>query len=202
VSTGRAMTIAPTPSPFDLFAAWFRDAEAKEPGLPHAMSLATVGRDGAPSLRMVLLKGADARGFVFYTNLESQKGVELGADPRAALCFHWKSLNRQVRVEGSVTPVDPSEADAYWAIRPREFRVSAWASRQSRSYRSRAELDAAVARYDAAFPGEAVPRPAFWSGFRLVPRRLEFWQEQPSRLHDRLVYIRVGEGWATEYLYP
>lgn len=196
------MPIEKTDNPLTLFGAWFREGEAKEPGLPHAMSLATVGPGGAPSLRMVLLKVADERGFVFFTNLESRKGSELTTNAKAALCFHWKSLNRQVRIEGVAGIVAAHEADAYWHSRPREFRISAWASRQSRAYRVHSELTDEVARADAAYPGDAVPRPPSWSGFRLVPHWIEFWQEQPARLHDRLVFKRVGSSWATEYLFP
>lgn len=193
--------------PFALFAAWFAEAEAAEPNDPNAMCLATATADGAASARMVLLKGVDgpeapARGFVFYTNLESRKGQEIAANPRAALLFHWKSLRRQVRIEGPLFPVAPEEADAYFASRPRLSRIGAWASRQSRPLSSRAELEAAVEAFDSRFPGEDIPRPSTWSGFRLVPQRMEFWREMPFRLHDRLLFTREGEGWRQGLLFP
>lgn len=193
--------------PFALFAAWFAEAEAAEPNDPNAMCLATATADGAPSARMVLLKGVDgpeaaARGFVFYTNLESRKGQEIATNPRAALLFHWKSLRRQVRIEGPLFPVAPEEADAYFASRPRLSRIGAWASRQSRPLSSRAELEAAVEAFDSRFPGEDIPRPSTWSGFRLVPHRMEFWREMPFRLHDRLLFTREGEGWRQGLLFP
>jgi pyridoxamine 5'-phosphate oxidase len=193
--------------PFALFAAWFAEAEAAEPNDPNAMCLATATADGAPSARMVLLKGVDgpeapARGFVFYTNLESRKGREIAANPRAALLFHWKSLRRQVRIEGPLFPVAPEEADAYFASRPRLSRIGAWASRQSRPLSSRAELEAAVEAFDSRFPGEDIPRPSTWSGFRLVPHRMEFWREMPFRLHDRRLFEREGEGWRQGLLFP
>ena len=196
------MQLTPVSDPFVLFAGWFEEAEASEPGLAHAMSLATVGASGSPSLRMVLLKGADERGFVFYTNTESRKADEIRDTARAALCFHWKSLRRQVRAEGAVTVVSDAEADEYWAGRPRDAQVGAWASKQSRAYTERRELEAAVEEYEARFAGEAVPRPEFWTGYRVSPKRIEFWQEQPSRLHDRLVYNQVDGAWTTELLYP
>ncbi len=188
--------------PLSLFATWFDEAERGEPNDPDAMALATVDADGAPSLRMVLLKGFDRHGFVFYSNLDSRKGRELAANPRAALLFHWKSLRRQVRIEGSVTPVTDAEADAYFASRPRAHRIGAWASRQSRPLRGRFELEREVARYAAKFHIGAVPRPAFWSGFRLKPRCIEFWRGSAFRLHDRLVYHRAEAGWTTERLFP
>jgi len=188
--------------PYDLFDAWFADAKASEPADPNAMSLATTTPDGFPSVRIVLLKGLDRRGFVFYTNLESRKGRELQANPRAALCFHWKTLKRQVRIEGAITPTTEAEADAYFAGRPRDSRIGAWASDQSRPLDSRATFEARIHAYDEKFPGETVPRPPFWSGFRLTPARIEFWQDRQFRLHDRLVFTPAGEGWATERLYP
>ncbi len=188
--------------PLSLFATWFDEAERGEPNDPDSMALATVDADGAPSLRMVLLKGFDRHGFVFYSNLDSRKGRELAANPRAALLFHWKSLRRQVRIEGPVTPVTDAEADAYFASRPRAHRIGAWASRQSRPLSGRFELEREVARYAAKFHIGAVPRPPFWSGFRLKPRCIEFWRGSAFRLHDRLIYHRAEAGWTTERLFP
>ena len=196
------MPLVPVENPLSFFSDWLIEAEASEPGLPHAMSLATVAASGAPSLRMVLLKDADVRGFVFYTNTGSRKAGDIGETGGAALCFHWKSLRRQVRIEGSVVRVSDSEADAYWASRPRDAQIGAWASKQSVPYLERAQLEGEVVEFETRFDGEPVPRPDFWTGFRVVPSRIEFWQEQPSRLHDRLVYIRDGECWTTELLYP
>lgn len=196
--------------PFALFSLWFDDAQAAEPADPNAMSLATATPDGRPSVRIVLLKGldgegADPRGFVFFTNLDSRKGGELRANPHAALCFHWKSLTRQVRVEGAILPVSPAEADAYYATRPQGSRIGAWASDQSRPLADKAELVARVAAFEDKFGDGDIPRPPHWSGFRLVPSRIEFWHDRPFRLHDRLVYHRQ-EGapprWRTERLYP
>jgi len=190
------------PDPIALFDAWLRDATAAEPSIPTAMTLATVSAAGQPSARMVLLKGADADGFVFYTNLESQKAAELAENPRAALLFHWKSLNRQIRIEGPATPVSNEEADAYFATRPRGAQIGAWASRQSRPLEGRFALEKHVAEYTAKFGISKIPRPDFWSGYRVRPERMEFWQDRPFRLHDRLVFQRTAGGWRTEKLYP
>jgi pyridoxamine 5'-phosphate oxidase len=183
------------------FARWLEDAWKGEPNA-HAMTLATVAGDGRPSLRAVLLKGFDERGFVFYTNLESRKARELDAHPYAALCFHWKSLARQVRIEGPAEAVAGEEADAYFATRPRDSQLGAWASDQSRVLESRAVLEARLEEFTRRFEGVIVERPAFWSGFRVVPERVEFWQERPSRLHDRLLFMRTGDGWRRQRLYP
>ncbi|MFQ5956069.1 MAG: pyridoxamine 5'-phosphate oxidase [Kiloniellales bacterium] len=188
--------------PLVLFRAWSEEAERTEPNDPDAMALASVDPDGAPSLRMILLKGFDERGFVFYTNLESRKGWELAANPQAALLFHWKSLRRQVRIEGPVALVSDAEADQYFASRPRSHRIAAWASAQSRPLSGRFELEKRMARYTAKFHVGAIPRPSFWSGFRLTPRCIEFWRSSAFRLHDRLVYHRTEHGWTTERLFP
>jgi pyridoxamine 5'-phosphate oxidase len=191
-----------TEDPIALFSAWMKEAEAAEPNDPNAVCLATASKEGRPSARMVLLKGADARGFVFYTNLESRKGEELAANPFAALCFHWKSLQRSVRVEGAVERVTNAEADAYYATRARGSRIGAWASRQSRPLEGRFALEKAVAEYTVKFGLAEIPRPPFWSGFRLLPERIELWRNMTFRLHERRVFHRAGEGWETEMLYP
>jgi pyridoxamine 5'-phosphate oxidase len=196
------MELTETTDPFDLFAEWFAAAQAGELNDPEAMSLATIDLDGAPAVRIVLLKGFDRRGFAFYTNFQSNKGRQLAADPRAALCFHWKSLRRQVRVQGSVAQVSDEDADAYFASRARVSRIGAWASDQSRPLDSRATLEARVAELDKLYPGEDVPRPPHWSGFRLAPRRFEFWQDGKFRLHNRIEYRPEGSGWAGTRLYP
>lgn len=189
--------------PIARFEAWMAEAAASEPNDPNAVCLATSTPEGRPSARMVLLKGVDAQGFVFYTNLESRKGEELAANPQAALCFHWKSLGRSVRVEGPVEPVSDAEADAYYATRARGSRIGAWASRQSRPLEGRFALERAVAETTMRFGIGEIPRPPFWSGFRLLPRRIEFWRDMPFRLHDRQVFHwSDGEAWRTEALYP
>lgn len=169
---------------------------------PTAFALATVSAEGYPSVRMLLLKHADHDGFVFYTNLESRKARELAARPHAAMNFHWAALERQVRVEGPVQPVTEAEADAYFATRPRGSQVGAWASRQSRPVERDGDLEARVAEFERKFDGGDVPRPPHWSGFRLVPNTIEFWYGKPSRLHDRKLFTRAGQGWRVEMLYP
>jgi pyridoxamine 5'-phosphate oxidase len=188
--------------PLELFGDWFEEAKAGEPNDPDAMALASVGEDGMPSARMVLLKGVDRRGFVFYTNIESRKGRQLLAQPKAAALFHWKSLRRQVRIEGAVDTVSGEEADAYFATRPKDSQIGAWASDQSRPLAGRFELEQKIAKFAAKYGLGKVPRPPHWSGFRIVPRTIEFWREGAFRLHDRLVYHREGNGWRTERLYP
>lgn len=190
--------------PLELFADWYGEAAKSEPNDPSAMSVATVGPDGMPSLRMVLLKDFDARGFVFYTNYESRKGQHLLANPKGAMLFHWKSLRRQVRLEGPVSQTTPEEADAYFATRQRGSQLGAWASDQSHPLESRFALERRVAEYTAKYLVGKVPRPPHWSGFRLQPLLIEFWQDQAFRLHDRLEYRRAspGEPWTTRTLYP
>ena len=188
--------------PLALFEAWLAEATASEPNDPNAMALATVDADGMPDVRMVLLKGADERGFVFYTNTESAKGRELEACPKAALVLHWKSLRRQVRVRGTVTRVSDAEADAYYASRPRHSRIGAWASRQSRPLESRFALEKAVALVSAKHAIGEVPRPPHWTGFRIAPVQMEFWRDGAFRLHDRVQFLRDGDGWARTRLYP
>jgi pyridoxamine 5'-phosphate oxidase len=187
--------------PLAPFERWYALARQSETDA-EAMTLATASRDGAPSARMVLLKGFDARGFVFYTNLESRKSGELAGNPSAALCFLWKSLRRQVRVEGAAEPVTAAEADAYFASRHRDSQIGAWASAQSRLLSGREELERRVDEFALRFAAEEVPRPLFWSGFRIVPMLVEFWQERPFRLHDRWRFSREGEGWRRQRLFP
>ncbi|HVW54990.1 MAG TPA: pyridoxamine 5'-phosphate oxidase [Rhizobiaceae bacterium] len=188
--------------PYILFRKWLAEAEKSELNDPNAMALATVDESGLPDLRMVLLKGYDEHGFVFYTNFESNKGKELLSSMKAALCFHWKSLRRQVRVRGPVEKVSDAEADAYFRSRPRGSRIGAWASKQSRPLESRFALEKAVAEYTAKYAIGDIPRPPYWSGFRILPQTIEFWQDKPFRLHDRLVFTKAGDKWETERLYP
>ena len=189
--------------PFIRFAQLYERALQSDIREPTAMALATADADGRPSVRMVLLKGFDYEGFVFYTNLDSRKATELRVNPRAALCFHWQPLEAQVRVEGDVAPVTDEEADAYFASRPRGSQIGAWASLQSRPLLDRSDLDARVLEIEARFADVPVTRPPFWSGFRLVPDRIEFWTGKPSRLHERDVYTRRADGgWGIELLYP
>lgn len=196
--------IRETTDPLELFGAWYAEAAQSEPNDPTAMTLATVGPDGTPSARMVLLKGFDSAGFVFYTNYESRKGQQLLAQPRAALLFHWKSLRRQIRLEGPMAQTTPEEADAYFATRDRGSQIGAWASDQSRPLETRFALEKRVAEITARYVVGKIPRPPHWSGFRLQPTLIEFWQDGAFRLHDRLEYRRSSpaEAWKTRTLYP
>ncbi len=189
--------------PFLLFKQWLEDATKSEPNDPNAVALATVDADGLPDVRMVLLKGFDEHGFVFYTNFESAKGREILGSMKAAMCFHWKSLRRRVRVRGPVEIVSDAEADAYYASRPRGSRIGAWASKQSRPLEGRFALEKAVAEYTARYAIGDIPRPRHWSGFRIVPSHIEFWHDRPFRLHDRIVFShRPDGGWEKARLYP
>ena len=191
-----------TTDPHALFDAWMAEAEASEPNDPNAMALATVDARGQPSVRMVLLKGHDAAGFIFYTNQQSRKADDLSANARAGLLFHWKSLRRQVRIEGPVTPVSDAEANAYFSTRGRVSRLGAWASDQSRALPDRATLEARLAEVTARFEGAEVPRPPHWSGYRVTPETIEFWQDGAHRLHDRRLFTQAGGGWSEGLLYP
>ena len=192
-----------TADPFGLFARWMQDARKSEPRDADAAALATVDSSGLPDVRMVLVKKFDERGFVFFTNSESAKGSELAGNPKAALVLYWKSLNRQIRIRGTVERVSEQESDDYFASRPRGAQIGAWASKQSRPLESRTALESAVARYEKQY-SEKVPRPPYWVGYRVVPLAIEFWADRPFRLHERLVFSRAtaGEPWARERLYP
>ncbi|OAF15959.1 MULTISPECIES: pyridoxamine 5'-phosphate oxidase [Bradyrhizobium] len=190
--------------PFVLFEAWLNEAIKSEPNDPNAMALATVDPDGLPDVRMVLMKGFDTDGFVFYSHIASQKGRELAANPKAALLFHWKSLRRQVRIRGNVTPVTDAEADAYFATRPKQAQIGAWASKQSEALESRFAFEQAIAKVAARHVIGEVPRPPGWSGWRITPLRIEFWHDRPFRLHDRIEFRRdaVGQPWSKTRMYP
>lgn len=191
-----------SPDPFVAFADWLAEAGASERNDPNAMTVATCTAHGKPSARIALLKEWGSQGFVFYTNLESRKSQEIKQNPNVALLFHWKSLLRQIRIEGTVTPVSDAQADAYFAGRPRQSRIGAWASAQSRPLADRATFEARFAEADARFPGDVTPRPPFWSGWRVTPDYFEFWQDMKFRLHERITYTRSEKGWEIGRLYP
>lgn len=188
--------------PHAIFEEWLAEARLAEPNDPIAMAVATADAQGRPSVRMVLMKGHDAQGFVFYTNVGSAKGADLAANPQAALLFHWKSLRRQVRVEGKVEPVTAAEADAYFATRPRDSQLGAWASDQSRPLGARSVFEARYQEMKARFEGGDVPRPPFWSGYRIIPDRIEYWNDRAHRLHERRLFVRSTDGWSEGLLYP
>lgn len=196
------MAETPHAEPFEIFRSWFAEAQKSEPNDPNAVAVATADAQGRPSVRMVLMKSWDEGGFVFYTNLESRKGRELAENPNVALLFHWKSLRRQVRIEGRVEPVSDAEADAYFASRPRDSQIGAWASDQSRPLEGRAAFLGRIAKEAARFGVSAVPRPPHWSGFRVVPERIEFWEDRSFRLHERRFFVKTPSGWSWTYLYP
>ena len=189
-------------NPFDLFDAWYADAKAAEINDPDAMALATATAAGSPSVRMVLLKGFGPEGFTFYTNADSRKGEELSSNPQASLLFHWKALRRQVRIEGPVAKVAPAEADAYFASRSRDSQLGAWASDQSRPLDSRETFESRYEAVKRRFEGHDVARPPHWTGFRVAPKRIEFWLDRPHRLHERRLFVRSGDNWTEGYLYP
>lgn len=196
------MEILRTENPISFFQNWLKEAQASEPNDPEAMALATVGAGGMPSVRMVLMKGVDQQGFRFFTNMESQKGQELAAHPRAALCFHWKSLQRQVRIEGRVEKLPAADADDYFKTRHPLSKLGAWASQQSRPLESRAVLEARVKEIEEKFQGIDIPRPGYWAGYLVVPEKIEFWQQGEGRLHDRFAFTRSGDGWDVQRLNP
>jgi len=196
--------IAAGPDPFAMFQSWLKEAETTEPSDPNAMALATTAADGMPNVRMVLLKGVDESGFVFYSNAESIKGAELAANPKAAINFHWKTLRKAVRAQGTIVRVSDAEADAYFATRPKDSQIGAWASPQSRVMEGRFVFEKKLAEYGIKYALTKVPRPPYWTGWRITPLRIEFWRDRPFRLHDRLVYLRddASSSWRTERLFP
>ena len=202
VTEAQPLPLLPESDPFALFAEWLAEAGKKEPNDPNAMAVSTVDADGLPDSRMVLLKDFDARGFVFYSNTQSAKGVELSGQPKAALLFHWKSLRRQVRIRGTVETVSEADADAYFASRARHSQLGAWASDQSRPLPDRLALERRVAEMGLKFGLAKVPRPPHWSGYRVVPQVIEFWRDRPFRLHERLVHQRLGDSWGVTRLFP